>query len=249
MLKKLAGVVLVWVGLTVSAWAQINLQPKYGGVEKNAAQRAADTAFVAETNRYFNDDRTAAAKELSQRGWEFLRKGKADDAMRRFNQAWMLNSADGAALWGMAVVQMEKGQVEHSLGLFEEAAQTQSGDIDFLVDRARAMGYVAASTRDAELRNKVWTDFEHNYRIAPQHTLNLQNWAISYFHAGRYSDAWDKIALAEKTPRGKEVDPAFIKALNDKMRRPPSRGCGTSCASHRIPAPRVKPGNYSSPHP
>ena len=220
MLKKLAGVVLIWVGLTMSAWAQTNLQPKYGGVEKNAAQKAADVEFLAGVDKYFNNDRTKAAKESSKRGWDFLRKGNVDDAMRRFNQAWLLNPKEGSALWGMAVVQMVKQQIEQGMRLFEEAAETQSEDIDFAVDHARAMGAAAAAANSQDLLEKAWIRFEQNYQKAPTHTLNLQNWAISYYYVGMYPEAWQKVLLAEKTPSAAVLDQRFIHDLAEKMPRP-----------------------------
>lgn len=220
MFRTVICVVLVWAGLTMSAWAQINLQPKYGGVEKNAAQKAADAEFLAGVNRYFNNDRTKAGQESAKRGWDFLQEGNLDDAMRRFNQAWLLNSSEGSALWGMAVVQMLKQQIEQGMRLFEEAAETQSGNIDFAVDHARAMGAAAAATNNQDLLEKAWTRFEQNYQKAPTHTLNLQNWAISYYYVGMYPEAWQKVQLAEKTPRAAVLDQRFIHDLAEKMPRP-----------------------------
>ena len=51
----------------------------------------------------------------SNRGWQLLRQGNPPDAMRRFNQAWLLNANNGGALWGMAVIQGQMGQLDHAL--------------------------------------------------------------------------------------------------------------------------------------
>lgn len=202
-----------------SLWshAQINLQPKYGGQAKNAAQLAADADFLASMDKLFNNDRAKAAEEIATRGWTLYRGGKPDDAMRRFNQAWLLNPENGSALWGMAVIEMGKEHIASGRALFEEAARTMSQDIDFQADYVRTKAQLAEN--EAEVK-ATWPEFARIYAKAPDHTLNLQNWAISYFAVERYRDAWEKILLAEKTPRARELDPRFIKALSDKMSRP-----------------------------
>ncbi|PQA77711.1 hypothetical protein C5F53_10835 [Rhodoferax sp. TS-BS-61-7] len=202
-----------------SLWsqAQNNLQPKYGGQTKNPAQLAADAEFLAGADKAFGNDRVKAANEVAARGWTLLRGGKLDDAMRRFNQAWLLNPEDGSALWGMAVIEMSRQRIASGRELFEEAAKSMSKDIDFQVDYVRTKAQLADS--EAELK-ATWPEFARIFAKAPDHTLNLQNWAISYFVVERYRDAWEKILLAEKTPRARELDPNFIKALSAKMPRP-----------------------------
>jgi tetratricopeptide (TPR) repeat protein len=203
----------------VSLWsqAQINLQPKYGGQTKNAAQLAADADFLASMDKMFDNDRAKAAEEVAARGWTLYRRGQQDDAMRRFNQAWLLNPENGSALWGMAAMEMSKERIASGRALFEEAARTMSQDIDFQADYARNKAELSESESDLEA---VWLEFARIHAKAPNHTLNLQNWAISYFAVERYREAWEKILLAEKTPRARELDPRFIKALSDKMPRP-----------------------------
>jgi hypothetical protein len=62
--------------------------------------------------------------------------------------------------------------------------------------------------------------FAQLHEKAPQHILNLQNWAITLYLVGDYAGAWRKIVLAEATPRHAELDPKFLAALQSKMPRP-----------------------------
>ena len=71
---------LVWVPQLVCA-QDINLQPKYGSLPKNEAQKAADAKFIASVDGYYKGDRKKAAEDAASRGWQFLRQGKAPDAM------------------------------------------------------------------------------------------------------------------------------------------------------------------------
>lgn len=198
----------------------INLQPKYGSVPKNEAQRAADAKFLASIDDYYKGNRKKAAKDASARGWQFLRQGNIPDAMRRFNQAWLIDNASGSALWGMAAIQSDAGKIAESLKLFAEAEGIVGGDIDFSVDYAKALGFAGAETKNDALIKDAFVRFERLYERDPQHTLNLQNWAITLFYVGNYAEAWKKIKLAEATPRYAELDPNFLADLQRKMPRP-----------------------------
>lgn len=206
---------------TSAAIAQdTNLQPKYGAAPKSEMQKTADAKFLAAIDDYYKGDRKKAADALSSRGWHFLRQGDKPDAMRRFNQAWLIDNACGSALWGMAAIQAEAGDIAASMKLFTEAESSVGGDIDFAIDYAKALGMAGAETKDDALLKNAFTRFARLYEKAPQHTLNLQNWAITLFYVGNYRDAWKKIQLAEGTPRRAEIDPGFVAALQSKMPRP-----------------------------
>jgi len=203
------------------AFAQdINIQPKYGLLSKNEAQKAADAKFLASIDNYYKGNRKKAAEDISTRGWQFLRQGAIPDAMKHFNQAWLLDNSNGTALWGMAAIQAGSGKLDESLKLFAEAESIVGGDIDFAVDYAKALGIAGSQTKNESLINNAFASFAHVYEKAPQHTLNLQNWAITLFYIGNFAEAWKKVKLAEATPHHTELDPRFLAALQSKMPRP-----------------------------
>lgn len=213
---------LLSFGLTSQpAFAQdMNLQPKYGSLPKNDAQKAADAKFIASIDDYYRGDRKKGAEDVSSRGWQFLRQGNPPDAMKRFNQAWLLDNTNGNALWGMAVIQAGSGKIDESLKLFGEAEGFVGNDIDFSVDYAKALGTAGAQTKNEALLKDAFARFARLHEKAPQHTLNLQNWAITLFYVGNYAEAWKQMKLAEATPRRADLDPRFLAALQSKMLRP-----------------------------
>ena len=203
------------------AWAQdINLQPKYGLVPKSQAQLAADAQFLAAMDQHYQGNRKKAAADAADRGWQALRQGKAPDAMRRFNQAWLLDHANGSALWDMATVGAGSGRVKESLKLFGEAERYAGADVDLVADHAKALGIVGAQTQNKQLLNEAFARFARVHEKAPSHTLNLQNWAITLFFLGNYAESWKKIKLAESTPRRAEIDQSFVATLHAQMPRP-----------------------------
>ncbi|GHT90060.1 hypothetical protein AGMMS49545_12830 [Betaproteobacteria bacterium] len=217
----LVALVLCIAFLSEASFAQnISLQPKYGAQSKNEAQKAADAKFLANIDERYKGDRKKAAEDVSARGWQFLRQNNYPDAMRRFNQAWLLDNTNGAALWGMAALSSLNGNSKESLKLFAEAERFIGNDLNFEVDYALTLGDIATRERNEALVNEAFARFERLHKRAPQHTRNLQNWAIILFNVGHYAKAWEKIKLAERTPGGREIDPQFIAALSEKMPRP-----------------------------
>ncbi len=224
MRKKLISITIFLISVILllnTAFAQNNnLLPKYGSVQKNEEQIAADNALFAAIDKQYKGDRKKAAEDAAMRGWQFFRWGDTETAMRRFNQAWLLDNKNGMALWGMAAVSGKAGKMDESLKLFSEAEQYEGNDIDFAVDHARAIGFTAVATRNEPLVKDAFNRYEQLYKRAPQHILNLQNWAIVLYSKGNYAGAWEKIKLAESAPRASELDKNFIFELQKKMPRP-----------------------------
>jgi tetratricopeptide (TPR) repeat protein len=198
----------------------MNLQPKYGSRPKNDALKDSDAKFLVAMDDLYKGNRKKAAEDISLLGWQVLREGNRPDAKRRFNQAWLLDSSNGSALWGMAVLEAAIGKFDESLKLFAEAERSVGKDINFSVDYAKAMGLAGAQAKNEERLKVAFALFARVYEKAPKNTLNLENWAKTLFLVGDYGEAWKKVKLAEKTSGGRNLDPHFLKDLQSKMPRP-----------------------------
>jgi len=207
--------------LSSPAFAEdISLLPKYGSTVKNESQRSADERFLAGIDEQYKGDRKKAAQDAIRHGWQSLRQGNSQEAMRRFNQTWLIDEGNAEALWGMGAVLGGNGKSAESLKLFKEAEPGLRDDIDFEVDYALALGSAAVDAKDEAALQLAYKRFAGIHKKAPQHTLNLQNWAITLASTGNYAEAWKKIILAEATPRRAAIDPGFVAALQKKMPRP-----------------------------
>ena len=124
-----------------------NLLPKYGSLPKTEWEKAADAKFIAAIDEQYHGDRKKASADLSARGWQYLAQQNLADAMRRFNQAWLLNNDNGIALWGMAAIEASSEKLDQSLKLFAEAEKFVVDEINFSVDYAKAIGMVQGIRR------------------------------------------------------------------------------------------------------
>ena len=74
----------------------INELPMYGGREKTPAMREADAQFVQDSTAD-GTSREAASREMAQLGWQYFYRNDFSTAMKRFNQAWLLDPNDPEA--------------------------------------------------------------------------------------------------------------------------------------------------------
>jgi tetratricopeptide (TPR) repeat protein len=216
--KSLLTVLVLCAGLACAQ--DRNVLPKYGELPKLDWQKASDEAFLKATDEEYHGDRKQASADTAMRGWQYLREGDPDDAMRRFNQAWLLDSANGTALWGMAAIEADAGKFDESLKLFAEAEKSVGEQLNFSIDHARIIGVVGVARKDDSVLRDAFDRFARIHQKAPENSRNLRNWAVTLFGAGKYSEAWEKVKLAEATPDKGHLDPEFLKSLESRMPRP-----------------------------
>ena len=89
---------------TPAAEGYDDAQPRYGDASR---QTLWDRTPPAKRAELFAPSQTA-----SDRGWSYAYQGRFDDAMRRFNQAWLLDPNNARALWGMGIVQFERARAD-----------------------------------------------------------------------------------------------------------------------------------------
>lgn len=197
---------------------EINLLPKYGLLPKTEVQKEIDAKFLKSIDELNKGNRKQAAQDLAARGWQYLRDENYDDAMRRFNQAWLVDHSNSAALWGMAVVEASRREFDESLQLFAEAKALIGDDLNFTIDYAKVLAMAGTQKKDEKLFKEAFALFERVYEKAPKNELNLENWAIALYYTGNYAEAWQKVKLAEAS--SVKFNPEFLKALQSKMPRP-----------------------------
>ena len=71
----------------------INLLPMYGKVQKCKKQLESDKSFLSLSDKE-EPDRVKAGINMMDNGWYYLHQGDYDTAMKRFNQAWLLDSTN-----------------------------------------------------------------------------------------------------------------------------------------------------------
>lgn len=124
----------------------------------------ADTANVTQNQNAASAGKRTGLQGLADKtsmgAWDALRAGRMDDAKYRFNQALMLDSSNGLALWGLGVIHAQREELEESRKFFEKAEPFFSDDVNFNVDFARTLGYAGIAARNEGMVIKAFERFE-----------------------------------------------------------------------------------------
>lgn len=119
----------------------INLLPMYGTSSKCPAQINDDRTYIASCDQQFTS-RKIASEYHSAAGCRCFEQRELDIAMKRFNQAWLLDSTNAEVYWGFASILGMKQQFQVSIPLFNN---------HLLLNPAKANAWEGLSTSYGQL--------------------------------------------------------------------------------------------------
>lgn len=92
-----------------------NTLPMYGGPDqvKTPYQLEADEKFIQSATRE-GQTREKASQAVAAGGWQFFNKGDLSTAMKRFNQAWLLDPNNPEAYKGFAAILRKEGKMDEA---------------------------------------------------------------------------------------------------------------------------------------
>jgi len=203
----------------------INLMPMYGGPEvvKSEAQKKGDEVFI-ETVTKSSGSRQLAAKGFAGEGWQHYQKGDLDNAMRRFNQAWLLDPESFLPYWGFGAVLMKWSKPEEAIPHYERSLSLIDIDTEkprLLNDSAKAYSFAASrGGPDAMvLRVKAETLFQQAVQLDPTYSNAYRDWTAFNFIHKEYSKAWEIIKKSREAGI-QDLPQKLIDALTEKMPEP-----------------------------
>ena len=220
-----AGLLIVLLSACASTKrGDISLLPMYGGIQKTEKQKQADEIYLKTMDANFSS-RRAASQSAAKAGWGFLRKRDLNTAMRRFNQAWLLDPIYYEAYAGFARILDIQGNFQGASKMAEKAMNLGPADYRLMCDAAEAHGKYALSIENnseekAKYLKKSASVCEHAAIIHPDGSCIYFNWAITLFYMGEYLEAWQKVKKLEDLGYGHRK--YFIDDLSGKMPRPKS---------------------------
>ena len=113
---SIIGTIVLTSCATGSRQPAINEIPEYGHQPKSAEMEKADQEFLAIAQKYPD-----AANQMLQKGWAFVQRGDMISAIKRFNQAWLIDSTRWEVYWGFAVTEGKQEKIESSKHYYEKA--------------------------------------------------------------------------------------------------------------------------------
>lgn len=123
-----------------TAKAQDQNVPMWEGVTKTERQRLADIAFIASVSKATKGNIELGVKRAIYLGWEFVAQNNPNEAIARFNQAWLLDPDYPDIYWGFAVATAHQGAPLPTVErFFAKAEKAKPNDPYLLADHGRIL--------------------------------------------------------------------------------------------------------------
>lgn len=216
-LRCLLLIATVLLNTSCSSARESNEIPLYGtdkGRTPTALEKKADEQFFADIAKT-GMSRKDAANHFCQRGWEQIQSKKPLIAIRRFNQAWLLDPKNANAYWGLGAAQSELGEFSDSIHLLT-IAHKMSNDSDVLGDMGLVYANWGKKASNAAERQKLDTQAQNCYaeaiRLNPKCEGAYANWSMLLASHGQYKQAWQMVRNSQRLGGG-SLNPEFVKHL------------------------------------
>lgn len=205
--------------------AGIDQKPMYGGFDRKAdpSLNKADKEFIANVTKEFGSQEKACQMFVEQ-GVRYYQRNNYSMAMKRFNQAWLIDPQNPGPYWGFAIVYHDEGKnceakemIDISLlfGLSEPIALADAG-------RIYTLCAVSDTTLESSLKENYYKESDECYRKAiskaPGNDYIYLSWATALYWRGDYNGAWEKVNKHREL--GGAPPGQFINMLRDKMSEP-----------------------------
>jgi len=186
----------------------INLLPMYGNAPKCKEQIKSDEEFFAFTDSKFKDRKTAALASI-QLGWNYFYKNDLETSMKRFNQAWLLDSLNADVYWGFGNLLGRKNQFEASIPHFKKSLELSPNNPKVYESMASSYGQLFIATRKPANLNKAIESLKKANSLDKNNARILAQLTTSYFYAQQKDSVHKYLILTDK------IDP---KAINPELR-------------------------------
>lgn len=199
--------------------------PMYGGVDRSseAQLQAADEVLIEDTIKDFGS-REKASAAFVESGFMLYLQDDLAAAMRRFNQAWVLNPDNPGVYWGFASVLQDQGKNCEAMEMVERSLDFGQYLPGLYPDAGRIIVRCTMSDTDLPAAEKK-KRFERSDALFAEAARKDENkgyvyssWATAYYWRGQYADAWRMVTKSRGV--GGELPEAFLTALRKKMREP-----------------------------
>ncbi|MFZ0131473.1 MAG: hypothetical protein WAK95_02950 [Desulfobacterales bacterium] len=203
---------ILFVGTSICFERPSNEIPMYGG---------ADKSHVEQNNEF--------SQHAADLGWKYFNNGDFDTAIKRFNQSWMFNHNNVDALWGFAMITLQRAKknneepiynLKESIRFLEMLELLEPQEIRYPIDLALSHIFLGNELK------KDNSAYESEFTMAENLLLKAKsmqqdypmiyaNQSILEFYRGNYPKA--KKLLNKAAALGFDVQQSYEKALNEKL--------------------------------
>jgi tetratricopeptide (TPR) repeat protein len=197
--------------LTYAKDRPINELPMYGGKHNPKVEQ----------NKEFS-------KSAADLGWKYYYNNELDTAMKRFNQAWLLDRNSVDAIWGFGLImgrraseELPEYNIKESIRFLTLAAEKAPHNVRIIVDLAFSHTVYGIFLKDTGNKSshseflKAARIYETALKLDMKYPPLHSNWSVLEFYMGNYIKA--KKRLEQAINLGFKADPAYVRELESKL--------------------------------
>jgi tetratricopeptide (TPR) repeat protein len=196
------------------AKTEINLRPEYGNAVKSQAQIDEDNKFVTLVLQQDTTHRKGS-DHLVQLGFSYLSRGDMKTAMRRFNQAWLLDPKNENAYWGFGAVYGTFNDFDNANIQYDKGLSLNSNSSVILTDKATLLFVKFEHTNDHEQLDKAISLLKQSYASDPNNVNTTYKMSVCYFLNRDCVNSW-KFYNECKKLGGQPIAENFTNALKNQ---------------------------------
>lgn len=199
----------------------IDQLPMYGGMDRSAVPelKAADEWFIENVTKEFGP-RDVTSRKWSGYAIRLLQEGDDVIAMKRCNQAWLLNPDNYEAYRCFGLIMLHRAVITASIEHLETAHKLEPNNAELAVDLARAYSMFGASPNRSDEKRSEYFNKAHELFLKareddPRNPHIYEGWAYSLYWQEEYKEAWTMVNQALLL--GGSVGKDFMRSLLQKM--------------------------------
>ena len=186
----------------------INILPMYGKEKKCQEQIEIDQDFFKECDKIFKN-RQQASRVYTKKAWSYFYKNDFDTAMKRFNQAWLLDSLNAETYWGFGNILGMQMKPEESLTYFDKSIKINPNNSNVWLGLGISHGQIFFKTKNQDQLDKTIEYLKKSIQLDSKNVLAYAQLTASYSYFMEKDSALKYLELTDK------LDP---NAINSEVR-------------------------------
>jgi len=178
----------------------------YGNIPPTAKMQKINEDFIKSVE--IEGSREDGAKRAVVVAWSYFSKGDLKTAMKRFNQAWLLNPNDPEIYFGFGCIAGKKNNFKEEIEMYTRAIGIDS-NYAFAYSNRGLTYYHKGDTK------KAIADFTKVMEIEPNFAQSYNDRAACYAMQGEFDKSWSDLQKAQEL--GYKVNPQFITDLKKDL--------------------------------
>jgi tetratricopeptide (TPR) repeat protein len=175
----------------------INILPMYGKEKKCQEQIDIDQDFFKECDKIFKN-RKEASSVYTKKAWGYFYKNDFDTAMKRFNQAWLLDSLNAETYWGFGNILGMQMKPEESLTYFNKSLKINPNNSNVWLGLGISHGQIFFKTKDQHQLEKTIEYLKKAIQLDSKNILAYAQLTGSYSYFMEKDSALKYLELTDK---------------------------------------------------